>query len=121
MRKFLVSFGLIVLGAFSSVFAQEAKTVTLEQTEGEFTVKELTLKEGNYIFNIQNSGIDHEVGFVLAPKGMTDAKHHIKEAYVTKKVATNMTVPTNEVMLKKGMYTYFCPLNPTPEYTLIVE
>lgn len=97
------------------------KTVALEQTKGEFTQKSITLSEGTYVFEIANVGVDHEVGFVLAPKGKTDAKNHIKEAYVTARVAKNTKEQSNEVSLKKGEYVYFCPLNPTPQYTLIVQ
>jgi len=48
-------------------------------------------------------------------------ENHIKEAYVTKAVATGKTESSKEVKLKKGNYVYFCPLNPTPQYKLIVE
>ena len=97
------------------------KTVALEQTKGEFTQKELTLSEGTYIFNISNNDVGHDVGFVLAPKGKTDAQYHIKNAYVTKPVANNATGTSKRVTLEKGEYVYFCPLNPTPQYTLTVE
>lgn len=97
------------------------QTVALEQTGGEFTQKSLNLEAGTYVFNIQNKDVDHEVGFVLAPKGKTDEANHIKEAYVTAPVKTGTTGKTNEVTLEKGEYVYFCPLNPTPEYTLVVN
>lgn len=100
---------------------KHVKTVSLEQTNGEFTQKALTLSEGTYVFEIANVGIDHEVGFVLAPKGKTDADHHIKNAYVTKTVAKNSKQNSKEVTLTKGEYVYFCPLNPTPQYKLIVQ
>ena len=102
-------------------FAQNAKTINLEQTEGEFTIQELTLEAGDYIFEIANSGVDHEVGFVLAPKGMTEADHHIKEAYVQQTVKDGTTSTSKVVSLEKGEYVYFCPMNPTPQYTLTVK
>lgn len=122
----------IALVAFLTVFAFAAsaqdkmmkkgiKTVSLEQTDGEFTQKSLTLSEGVYVFEIANNNVDHEVGFVLAPKGKTDEAHHLKEAYVINPVKTDTKSKTQEVKLAKGEYVYFCPLNPTPEYTLIVE
>ena len=95
--------------------------MTLDQTPGEFTQKSLLLKEGTYVFNIVNKNVDHEVGFVLAPKGKTDQENHIKEAYVTAPVKTGSSSKTNEVTLTKGEYVYFCPLNPTPEYRLLVN
>ncbi|TYB74013.1 cupredoxin domain-containing protein [Bizionia myxarmorum] len=97
------------------------QTISLEQTDGEFKQKTLTLKEGTYVFEIANKDVAHEVGFVLAPKGNTDEANHIKAAYVTEPVKTGSTSKTKEVTLKKGEYVYFCPLNPTPEYTLLVN
>ena len=97
------------------------KTVSLEQTKGEFTQKSITLSEGTYVFEISNTGVGHDVGFVLAPKGKTDALNHIKNAYVTEVVKNDSKGHSKEVTLKRGEYVYFCPLNPTPQYTLLVE
>jgi len=62
-----------------------------------------------------------DVGFVLHPKGKSGQANHIKEAYVKVLVKNNTKQTSNKVTLKKGTYTYFCPLNKTPEYTLIVK
>ena len=97
----------------------KATVVSLEQTKGAFTQQTLTLKEGDYIFEVSNNNVGHKVGFVLAPKSNPDA--HIKTAYVTKAVENNTTESTNVTTLEKGEYVYFCPLNPTPQYTLVVE
>lgn len=124
MKK-LVAIVVIVLGFAFSTNAQDqmkketVKTVSLEQTKGEFTQKQLTLSEGTYIFEIANNKVGHNVGFVLAPKA--DVNAHIKNAYVTAQVKNNTKETSKEVTLKKGEYVYFCPLNPTPQYTLIVE
>ncbi len=118
---FLVVFTLTATAQDKMKKGETVKTVSLEQTKGEFTQKAITLSEGTYVFEIANVGVDHEVGFVLAPKGKTEAKNHIKNAYVTEVVKTNTKGHTKEVSLKKGEYVYFCPLNPTPQYTLIVQ
>ncbi|MEW7278671.1 cupredoxin domain-containing protein [Aquimarina sp. 2201CG1-2-11] len=118
MKKLIALSTFILVFTFSA-FAQDTKTVTLEQTKGEFTQKEIKISEGSYVFEIKNSGVDHEVGFVLAPK--SNPKAHIKTAYVTKAVATGKTEKTKVTKLEKGEYVYFCPLNPTPQYTLVVE
>ncbi|WP_299097901.1 cupredoxin domain-containing protein [uncultured Winogradskyella sp.] len=101
----------------------KAKTVTLEQTKGEFTQKSLTLTEGDYIFEIANNNVGNQVGFVLVPKGKDASKpeNHIKTAYVTKAVENNTSETSNVTKLEKGEYIYFCPLNKTPQYTLTVE
>ena len=101
----------------------KASVVSLEQTKGEFTQKEITLKEGDYIFEISNNNVGHQVGFVLVPKGKDASKpeNHISTAYVTKAVENNTKETSKVTTLAKGEYVYFCPLNPTPQYTLIVK
>lgn len=100
---------------------KEVKLVSLEQTKGAFTQESLTLPEGKYQFEIMNNGVGHDVGFVLVPKGKEGKENHIEAAYVTKPVATGKKQTTKVVTLEKGEYEYFCPLNPTERYTLIVE
>ena len=101
----------------------EVTPVKLEQTKGEFTQKNVTLKEGSYLFLVSNNNAGTDVGFVLVPEGKdaTNPKNHIQEAYVTKVVKEGATEQSNVVTLSKGTYTYFCPLNKTPQYTLVVE
>ncbi|WP_046757768.1 cupredoxin domain-containing protein [Kordia jejudonensis] len=111
----------ITTQAQNNMMKTTAKTVSLEQTKGEFTQKSITLSEGTYVFEIANTDVGHDVGFVLAPKGKTDAANHIKSAYVTEVVKNNTKGHSKEVTLTKGTYVYFCPLNPTPQYTLVVE
>jgi hypothetical protein len=104
---------------------KESKTsiVSLEQTKGAFTQQALTLKEGSYIFEISNNNVGGQVGFVLVPKGKDASKpeNHITTAYVTKVVDNNTKEKSNVTTLAKGEYVYFCPMNPTPQYTLTVE
>jgi len=47
------------------MMSKSVKTIALEQTEGEFTQKQVTVSEGTYVFEIANNGVDHNVGFVL--------------------------------------------------------
>lgn len=117
--KNVITIIVLFLGFTFTANAQKVKTVALEQTKGEFTQKQITLSEGTYIFEIANNNVGHDVGFVLAPKA--NVKKHIKNAYVTKPVANNSKSTSKKVTLKKGTYVYFCPLNPTPQYTLVVK
>ena len=125
MKKLIATLVVVLAFAFNTNAQDKmmkkatVKTVSLEQTDGEFTQKQITLSEGTYIFEISNSNVGHNVGFVLAPK--SDVKAHIKNAYVTAQVKNNKKETSKEVTLTKGEYVYFCPLNPTPQYTLIVE
>lgn len=111
----------VAIFSSASMFAQEAKVIKLEQTKGEFTVKSLTLSAGDYIFEVDNNGVDHAVGFVLSPKGKTSQENHIKSAYLKSTPKDGEHAQSNVVSLEKGEYAYFCPLNPTEEYTLTVK
>lgn len=100
----------------------EAQVIELKQTPGKFDKKKLTLVAGQaYIFNVSNEGVDHAVGFVVAPKGNTGQESHIQEAYVQEMIEDGKSSSSKEVVLEKGEYVFFCPLNPTPEYKLTVQ
>lgn len=132
MKKFVTLF-VVAIGFMVSVNAQdkmmkdkmmsdEVKTISLEQTPGEFTQKTVTVSEGTYIFEIANKGVDHNVGFVLVKKGKDISKpeNHIQTAYVTAPVGTNATQTSKPTTLTKGEYVYFCPLNPTTTDNILV-
>lgn len=120
MKKIIASLVLaLVFVNFSN--AQKPKTIKLSQTDGKFEQTELKLKPGTYVFEVMNDHVDHEVGFVLVPKGATSKADHIKAAYLKKTVNDGESSRSGEVKLEKGEYEYFCPLNPTPHYSLIVN
>lgn len=124
MKK-VVAILVLVLGFTVTTSAQDkmAKVISLEQTKGEFTQKAITVNEGVYVFEVSNNHAAKEVGLVLVPKGKDASKpeNHIKTAYVTKVVTDGKTEKTKATTLAKGEYVYFCPLNPTPQYTLTVQ
>lgn len=124
MKKVLYSLTLVLsLALVNSAFAQkDAKVVKLSQTEGEFNKKEITLKSGDYIFEVKNKSVEKPVGFVIAP-ATEDGKagEHIKAGYLAKTVDKGETSQSKVVTLKPGTYKYFCPMNPTPEYTITVK
>ncbi|WP_052705306.1 plastocyanin/azurin family copper-binding protein [Flavobacterium sp. 316] len=97
--------------------------IKLEEVEGAFTTTELNLKPGTYSFEVTNNGIDHEVAFVLAPnKEDIQESDFIADAMLTKTIKDGETASSKvPVTLEKGEYVYFCPLNNTPKYKLIVE
>jgi uncharacterized cupredoxin-like copper-binding protein len=54
---------------------KEAKVIKLTLTPGEFNQSELKFEAGEpYVFAVTNKGVDHEAGFVVAPKGKTEQK-----------------------------------------------
>jgi hypothetical protein len=124
MKSKLFAIAILLVSFVSFGFAQETMTtptIKLEQTTGKFTVQSLTLEAGTYLFEIANVGVDHELGFVIAPKGKSAQEHHIKEAYVLKTIKDGESSLTQKVTLTKGEYIYFCPLNPTEQYSLTVK
>ena len=122
MLKSIFSSVVVAFLLFFTIAANaQTKTINLEQTTGEFTIKSLTLSAGEYQFEITNNDVDHEVGFVLAPKGKSAPEDHIKAAYVKAPVKTGASSLTSVVTLEAGEYEYFCPLNPTEKYPLTVE
>ncbi|MEQ8924564.1 MAG: cupredoxin domain-containing protein [Fulvivirga sp.] len=123
MENLIKSILVVVALSFSSiVLAQTPERVKLSQTPGKFTQTELTLEAGKqYIFEVSNEGVNHELGFVIAPKGMTDQKNHIPEAYLKKTINDGEKAESKTVTLEKGEYVYFCPLNPTPQYKIVVN
>lgn len=121
MKKIIAT---LVVGFIATVFSfgQEAKTVKLKQTTGKFDKTELKLKAGTpYVFEVVNADVDHEVGFVIAPKGSTEMSEHIPAAYLQKTIKKGEKSSSKTVVLEKGEYEYFCPMNPTPHYVLVVE
>ncbi len=105
---------------YSITVLDNVDQIKLSQVEGSFRVQALTVSEGSYQFEISNDGVDREVGFVLVPKGKYDASNHIKTAYVKAPVTDGNSSMTGIVKLAAGEYEYFCPLNPTPKYSLTV-
>ena len=116
-----VILGLLMISSIVG-FSQEAKTIKLEQTPGKFETTELKLKAGeSYVFEVTNKGVDHKVGFVVAPEGKTEQENHVQSAYLSKTIKNGETAKSKVVTLEEGEYVFFCPLNPTPQYKIIVE
>ncbi len=79
--------------------------------------KTLTLKPGKYIFRVTNKNVPYELGFYLRGSGIG--------RFLLPKVAggglTTGKTQDYPITLKEGSYVYSCPLNPTPDYRLIVK
>ena len=129
MKKVFAVFVLLLSVSFASqaqdkMMKDTKKKISLEQTKGAFTQKQVTVPAGTYVFEIANNNVGKDVGFVLVKKGadISNPDNHIKTAYVTEVVANNTTGHSNPTTLEKGTYVYFCPLNNTAtDNTLIVE
>jgi hypothetical protein len=102
-------------GASFDAQSAEACEATNMETIGVRTQRVLKVPAGPVRIAVSSEQIPYEVGFWLRPAG--DQEH-----------ATAMgggIVPgvtkTYEAELKPGTYVYSCPLNPTPDYVLVVE
>lgn len=98
--------------------------IELTQTTGAFQTQELNLTPGQYQFRVVNKNVDKDLGFVIQneeDKGLDVMETAIKNSFTTAYVKMGEAQYTGVVELKTGNYIYSCPLNPTPNYRLIVK
>ena len=79
--------------------------------------KPLHLSPGKVIFRVSNKNVSYNLGFWVRGQGIWRA---------TLPSASGGGLSTGQtkdysITLKKGSYWYSCPLNPTPDYPLVVE
>ncbi|MFQ5431886.1 MAG: hypothetical protein ACE5EN_05215 [Nitrospinota bacterium] len=77
----------------------------------------LKLKSGKYIFRVKNKNVPYDLGFWLRGKGFSRA---ILPSVSGGGIKLGKS-KDYKITLKKGEYVYSCPLNPTPDYPLVVE
>jgi len=77
----------------------------------------LRLRAGDYLFRVANRDVPYELGFWLRGAGLS--RWHLPS------VSGGGIGPGQTqgyaIRLTPGEYRYSCPLNPTPDYVLIVE
>ena len=83
----------------------------------------LTLKPGKYIFRVTNRDVPYTLGFFLREQDYNWANpiHKLTKTAVSGGGLDMGTTQDYEVELKPGDYLYSCPLNPTPDYKLVVR
>ena len=87
------------------------------------SAKVLRLKPGDYVFRVTNSSVIYPLGFWLREDGYDDA-NVIKRLTMTSVSGGGLDLGTTkdyEVELEPGEFIYSCPLNPTPNYRIVVE
>ncbi len=99
------------------------KSVDCEAINGEngekrlAKAKPLVLKAGKHIFRVGNKNVAYPLGFWLRGKGFS-------RATLPSVSGGGLTLGKTKdyaITLKPGEYLYSCPLNPTPDYPLVVE
>jgi hypothetical protein len=121
MKKILFPLLFLVAGLAANAQAQakdEPKVIRLDQTSGQFVQAGLNLAPGKYIFEISNQNVGKDVGFYLHTEG---SKASVAGSDKAGLIKNNEVKRTEVVELKTGEYIYMCPLNPTPEYKIVVK
>jgi hypothetical protein len=89
------------------------KTLGDRQTQ----FKPLQLKPGEYVFRVTNQNVPYELGFYLRGEGLSQATlPKVSGGGLTKGMTQDY-----RVTLKPGKYVFSCPLNPTPDYPIVVQ
>lgn len=105
---------------------KKADCVAINDKTGKMRVDEskvLKLTPGKYIFRVTNKDVPYDVGFWLRTKGY-DWRNPIDKLTKTSVSGGGLSEGTTkdyEVDLKPGDYVYSCPLNPTPDYKIVVS
>ena len=88
-----------------------------KETSGKRSFKVLRLKPGRTIFRVKNTNVPYVLGFWVRGKGLG----RITLPSVSGGGLEIGKTQDYVIDLKPGEYLYSCPLNPTPDYPLIVE
>ncbi|HMB77102.1 MAG TPA: hypothetical protein VKN76_11925 [Kiloniellaceae bacterium] len=79
--------------------------------------KVLALKPGKYIFRVTNRDVPYNLGFWLRGDGVVG---RIALPSVSGGGLATGVTKDYEIELSEGEYLYSCPLNPTPDYRIVV-
>ncbi len=101
---------------FVSHSSQDCVRINRE-TAGKRTFKVLRLKAGKTVFRVTNTSVPYTLGFWLRGRGVGRLTLPSVSGGGLEPGATKDYV----IDLKPGKYLYSCPLNPTPDYPLVVE
>ena len=103
---------------FTASSADQCKAINAKTAEKRLkTAQPLHLKAGDYIFRVKNRDVPYELGFWLRGAGIL---RWSLPSISGGGIATG-GVRNYAISLEPGEYRYSCPLNPTPDYVLIVE
>ena len=80
--------------------------------------KTIELAPGKYVFRVANKNVPYELGFWL--RGASLKERALLPSVSGGGLTTGKT-QDYAIELKAGSYVYSCPLNPTPDYKLVVK
>ncbi len=103
---------------FKTKSGADCKAINAKSGENRLAAsKPITLKPGKYIFRVTNKNVPYELGFYLRGSGLG----RILLPKVSGGGLIRGKTQDYAITLKEGSYVYSCPLNPTPDYPLIVK
>lgn len=99
--------------------ASDCETINTRTAEERLEkAKTLRLKPGKTIFKVTNVNVPYPLGFWVRGDGVLN---RARLPSVSGGGLTKGKTREYEIELKPGEYVYSCPLNPTPNYRLIVS
>lgn len=110
--------------AFEPQSAEDCKRINAETGEQRLAdAKLLKLAPGTYTFRVTNTDVPYELGFWLREIGYQPGNplHKLTKVSVSGGGLGEGQTQDYTVELEPGEYLYSCPLNPTPDYRLVVE
>ncbi|MCB1961322.1 MAG: hypothetical protein KDE68_12490 [Rhodocyclaceae bacterium] len=104
---------------YAPATAADCKAINAKTGDARLTgSKVLELKPGKYIFRVANKNVPYELGFWLRGAGLSGRAllPSVSGGGLSTGVSRDYAIE-----LKAGEYLYSCPLNPTPDYKLVVK
>lgn len=105
--------------SYKSVRAADCEAINAQSAQQRLAeAKPLQLAPGKYVFRVANKNVPYELGFWLRGDSLLD---RARLPSVSGGGLTTGRTQDYEIELKPGNYVYSCPLNPTPDYKLVVR
>ncbi len=103
---------------FATGSKSDCETINAESGDRRLAeAKVLELKPGRYVFRVTNEDVPYELGFWLRGEGLG---RFVKDSVSGGGLTAGKTLDY-EIELTEGDYLYSCPLNPTPDYRIVVK
>ena len=104
---------------FTSTAKADCEAINAQTgTERLAEAETLQLKPGKYVFRVTNENVPYELGFWLRGSGLVN---HATLPSVSGDGLLEGATQEYEIELTAGEYVFSCPLNPTPDYKIVVE
>jgi len=104
---------------FDARSADDCESINSESGEQRVDDAEvIKLKPGRYVFRVTNQDVPYALGFWLRGAGIVG---RVSLPSVSGGGLVTGTTKDYAIELEEGEYFYSCPLNPTPDYRLVVE